>query len=111
VATPKKVVECLGGVKILLKGIAWKIILKKELPMYLGSMILSKNDNWLINWWKKKDFAKIKFHLNGNIDDIACNLNLIQIHWILIQQFDWKIIFKKSYLCNLNSIQIQLKRN
>jgi hypothetical protein len=80
--------------------------------MYLGHMILSKNDNWLINWWKtKKDFVKIKFHLNGNIDDIACNLNLIQIHWIPIQQFDWKIILKKSHLCNLNSIQIQLKRN
>jgi hypothetical protein len=56
-------------------------------------------------------FAKIKFHLNAIIDDIACNLNLIQIYWIPIQQFDWKVILKKSYLCNLNSIQIKLKRN
>jgi len=29
-ATPKGVVGCLGDVKILLKGIAWKIILKKS---------------------------------------------------------------------------------
>jgi hypothetical protein len=84
----------------------------EELFMYLGSMILSKNDNQLINWWGKK---KMLWKLSSIWMEIVMTLHAtwiqIQIDWTPIQQFDWKIILKKSYLCNLNSIQIQLKIN